>query len=521
MAENQLLPFANGDTANVIPFADWNSLAARLTGFQSGIASSQQFNYILAQGGSAGYVIGQLVADYTTETATIAATPLYQAFKQALAAFVPKNIANGSIATQKLADKSVTQQKLADKSVTQPKIADNAVGADQLANGAVNARNLASSILATQEQAQAGALNNVLMTPLRVKQAIPSLMPSATSTQIGGVKISGDDGVVVEEDGTLVVDFSKMPTDKFEELVQSIRVPIWITNTTDFYVNPVTGVDDAAAGYGISSAKPFKTIKYAITYITDNFNTSSYNVYINLAAGTYTDSSTSEYSSPIELPKFNGSGTIIIAGASNDYTQTVINNSFVMHNASNWKFQNLTLNPTATTSTGSGFSFLDISKGQLALQNVCFDLENVEESSSSQVRSIIYAQNYGLVQIYATSSASTPAGIYFNFRGKTLTLSPIRAVTGSVQFTADLNVLENLSTSSSFVIGNYLAQIAFTTSSLANPGRKAQVNLLEGATVTGKRYELSNNSICSTGGGGDEFIPGSISGTAIYGAQYN
>lgn len=77
---NQLLPFANGDTPNVISFDDWNALSARQSGFQSGIASSQQFNYILAQGGAAGYVIGQLVADYTTETATISATPLYQSF---------------------------------------------------------------------------------------------------------------------------------------------------------------------------------------------------------------------------------------------------------------------------------------------------------------------------------------------------------------------------------------------------------------------------------------------------------
>ena len=85
---NQLLPFANGETPNVIPYDEWNALAARLSGFQSGIASSKQFNYILAQGGAAGYVIGQMVADYTTETATIAATPLYQAFKKAMLAFV-------------------------------------------------------------------------------------------------------------------------------------------------------------------------------------------------------------------------------------------------------------------------------------------------------------------------------------------------------------------------------------------------------------------------------------------------
>ena len=63
MAINKLLPFANGDQPNVLDYATWNALPGRVTGFQSGIANSKQFNYILAQGGAAGYVIGQLVAD--------------------------------------------------------------------------------------------------------------------------------------------------------------------------------------------------------------------------------------------------------------------------------------------------------------------------------------------------------------------------------------------------------------------------------------------------------------------------
>lgn len=104
---NQLLPFANGETPNVIPYEDWSALAARQSGFQSGIASSQQFNYILAQGGAAGYVIGQLVADYTSETASISATPLYEAFKQALTSYVSGApvVADGSTEPRTLEDR--------------------------------------------------------------------------------------------------------------------------------------------------------------------------------------------------------------------------------------------------------------------------------------------------------------------------------------------------------------------------------------------------------------------------------
>ncbi|WP_418955093.1 phage tail protein [Sutterella wadsworthensis] len=210
MGTNQLLPFANGDTPNVLDYASWNSLAARLTGFQSGIASSQQFNYILSQGGAAGYTIGQLVADYAQQDATLNATALYAAFKQALAAFVPSGIADGSIVTAKLADDAVTSAKLAagavnnaaiasqavgtsniqPNAITSALIASAAVGSAQIAPSAVAFTNLQSGAIATQAQAEAGTDNTVLMTPLRVAQAIKDQVsagnPSGTIIAFAG-----------------------------------------------------------------------------------------------------------------------------------------------------------------------------------------------------------------------------------------------------------------------------------------------------------------------------------------------
>lgn len=226
---NQLLPFANSDVANVIPFDEWDALPARLSGFQSGIASSKQFNYILGQGGAAGYVIGQLVADYTTETATIAATPLYQAFKQALAAYVPTAIADGSIAGSKIANGAITAQKLASDAVTNSALADNsvgtsnlqsnsvnsskiaagavgtsqiandavtndkvakdAVGSDQIVNRSVTFDKVASSAIATQSQAEEGTAANVLMTPQRTKQSIDEALSTFEVAESDGVTI--------------------------------------------------------------------------------------------------------------------------------------------------------------------------------------------------------------------------------------------------------------------------------------------------------------------------------------------
>ena len=203
MPTNELLPFGMGESPNRIPFDDWNALPARLTGFQSGIASSQQFNYILTQGGVAGYILAQLIVEQLAQDATLeSADTLYTNFKSALAKFIPTGIADKSIATAKLADLAVTAAKLAsnavetakikDAAVTAAKIASNAVATAKIADGAVtNAKvaagvltfdRLAAAAIATQEQAQQGTLDNVLMTPLRVAQAVAAQIPPAVPT---------------------------------------------------------------------------------------------------------------------------------------------------------------------------------------------------------------------------------------------------------------------------------------------------------------------------------------------------
>lgn len=203
MATNQLLPFGMGESPNRIPFEDWNTLPSRLTGFQSGIASSQQFNYILAQGGVAGYILAQLIVEQLAQDATLeSADTLYTNFKSALAKFIPTGIADKSIATAKLADLAVTAAKLAanavetakikDAAVTAAKIASNAVATAKIADGAVtNAKvaagvltfdRLAAAAIATKEEAEAGTATDKLMTPQRVAQAISVQIPPAVPT---------------------------------------------------------------------------------------------------------------------------------------------------------------------------------------------------------------------------------------------------------------------------------------------------------------------------------------------------
>ena len=97
MAVNQLLPFATAEGANVIPYTEWQALTTILNnGFQSGIASSQQINRILAQGGVAGYVMGEIVKQYQNVDATLDPTSLYTNFVAALVSIISANSVNAA-----------------------------------------------------------------------------------------------------------------------------------------------------------------------------------------------------------------------------------------------------------------------------------------------------------------------------------------------------------------------------------------------------------------------------------------
>lgn len=100
-------------------------------------------------------------------------------------------------------------------------------------------------------------------------------------------------GLAFDSEDQVYVDFSLMPTDKFEVLIQSLNLPFFLTSSRDFYVNGTTGSDDTTIeNIGQSEDNPFKTISACTTYVVNNFNLASGNVNIYIAPGTYTESVT-------------------------------------------------------------------------------------------------------------------------------------------------------------------------------------------------------------------------------------
>ena len=101
-----------------------------------------------------------------------------------------------------------------------------------------------------------------------------SLVPDDQMQAIVLAMVQQGGGLAVDGTGKLYVDFASMPTDRFESMLQSIRVPIWLTGTTQVYVAP-GGVDSAADGRGFSAAKPWATLQYALNYMATNYNLGS------------------------------------------------------------------------------------------------------------------------------------------------------------------------------------------------------------------------------------------------------
>ena len=208
MSANELLPFALGDTPNMIGFDEWKALPARLTGFQSGIASSAQFNRIFAQGGLAGYLFGQFIVEMTKKDAKLNADELYAHFLEALASWgwaqdntlsggklldgslVEAKIKDATISASKLAANAVETAKIKDAAVTLAKMAANSVDNSKIKDATIAFAKFAAAAIATTAQAADKSNAETIVTPARMHEVINSyLMPAGTIVSYAGASV--------------------------------------------------------------------------------------------------------------------------------------------------------------------------------------------------------------------------------------------------------------------------------------------------------------------------------------------
>lgn len=316
-------------------------------------------------------------------------------------------------------------------------------------------------------------------------------------------------GLSVDENGQIYVDFESMPTDKFETMLKSIRVPIWLTADKTFYVNQTTGSDTLDNGRGESADKPFASLQNCINFVADNYNLSDYDAIISIAEGY---SSLSE----IILKAYNTvSGIIVISGPDQNDVSKVKLGRIRLENSSIYRLQDLTCK---SSNAGTIMVCVNALAGRIDLQNVLVDISESVVSSGSLYA--LAAENTGFIRIYATDSNEVKNGCTIKI-GSAMSATTICALSassgGSIQFSADV-AIDGDGTLTQTVVATNLGVVRRTLSALVNPGRLPLVTAT--GTVTGSRYRASGNGIIASSGGGEEFFPGTIAGTTNTGGQY-
>lgn len=316
-------------------------------------------------------------------------------------------------------------------------------------------------------------------------------------------------GLSVDENGQIYVDFDSMPTDKFEAMLKSIRVPIWLTANKNFYVNQATGSNTLDAGRGESESKPFKTVQAAVDYIADNYNLSNYDATVSVAAN---------YNSTRDVVLKSYStvgGSVIISGPDqDDLTKTIIGR-VRLDKSCTYMLRNLTVKLGSSTSFNAG---VYVQAGRLDLQNVLVDIADSVVSNGSLFA--IAAESSGLVRIYSTNSLEVKSGCIIKvsptMSGTTKALLSANSG-GNIQFAADILVDGSADLTYSVIASN-LGIIRRTLSVFKNPGRLP--TFTANGTITGSRYQVASNGIIVSNSGGSEFFPGSTAGVTSTGGQY-
>jgi hypothetical protein len=329
---------------------------------------------------------------------------------------------------------------------------------------------------------------------------------------INSVLIKDGGGLSLDSDGRTYVDFSTMPTDKFETMLKSIRVPIWIDSTKYFYVNGSTGSDVLTEGIGETTAKPFKTIQACVDYVSNNYNLNSNNVGIRIFPGTYNESLTfGEFS--------RTTGHISLFPHDDNYSVTITsqNKNTVTVYGGAWYLRGLIIKNTVTAINDGINHYLycivAAEKGYVYIEGCDINQEYTGAAPTDHIelRMLAAITSSSLIQINATSRTRNHLRFH---KGNSSAMYVFFAEHGGTIQTISSNTNQEYVTihcegeMSGFVV---LSNGKFYSIGGGNYASKFVID--NGKAVTGKRYSLINSSICSTGNSGQEYFPGDIAGT--------
>ena len=273
-----------------------------------------------------------------------------------------------------------------------------------------------------------------------------------------------------------------------------------------FYVNGTTGADTLDAGRGESASKPFKTIQAAVQYVAGNYNVGSYRATIQVADGSYEED--------ISLAKYSGTtGAIEIRGnTSNIEAVTLYGSIYGPAGVGQWRLVALTIKNIAgqPAMNSRNYQAINVQSGAIVTTYDC-KIDLTADGPTGMLKIALYAAG-GVIQIrtLASTGSSTGLTIVAN-EGASIDRVLYASSIGNIAILADVDI-------TAIVTGAvlHLSVLSISTLSIYNG---ATVPKFTGE-VTGKRYQVTENSIANMGGNGEEFIPGTIAGTVASGGQY-
>lgn len=330
---------------------------------------------------------------------------------------------------------------------------------------------------------------------------------SETIVQEGG-------GLAVDENGQIYVDFSTMPTDKFEAMLQSIRVPIWLEKSTNFYVDGTNGSDD---NDGSTSSSAFKTIQACVNHVCNNYNIVSYSCYIRIAEGTYEES--------IELPDYSRtSGQIYLCTSTASVTPIIkyTNNSvFKALTGGDFILRNLKIYCTCdqaelTNSTTSVECIRVANYSVVQLQRCQFKLTAVGDEDSTYAPSSLTAlrvsDNAQIILLCSSSTDYQESRIDIEGDDSLLPSAGIWVYRSGRVSLGRTNASDDVCINT-YVSGKATCFINIADNSSVSIYGNGDVMQFIDDGFEGRRYILSRGSSIYTKGQGEEYFPGTESGT--------
>ena len=306
---------------------------------------------------------------------------------------------------------------------------------------------------------------------------------------LAALLMSSDGGLVVDPvTGKGAVDFEKMPPDKIENLLKQIRVPIWLTKNSYFYVDGRTGSDTIDPRRGESAAKPFKTIQAAIDYVTENFNLATYTTTLSVKAG--------DYDERLTLRQYQTSGGDIIIKA--DGGKIGLQGGIQAPYAAKYRL------------IGISFATKDKYKSESNTLTHVRVANSAAEVLASQC-------DFLPIESDATCTGVWVSGGTFAIYDECSWSGEYSALWLVQQPTSILNLARD---TSFFNVATTAVLDCSSGSLFSRTGTTDGGPAIISGNATGMRYKGATNAIINTRGGGPDFLPGTEAGIVGTGAQY-